>query len=195
MKPCNEFRDRRELPRAFTLVEVMFSAAIMAIMVTLVMGVVVTQSKVGISIGNYADMNESGRKAMTRFETDMRLARKLTAISATGVDSHVVVSSDVAGIVDNIPTTKSVYYYTDAAGTRLWRESPKGSNKTLVLDNLVACRFLYFDKNDTAVTDMTRTADVRKILLAATMRRSFTGISNSDYLVSAVVTMRCRSNL
>lgn len=42
---------------------------------------------------------------------------------------------------------------------------------------------------------MTRTADVRKILLAATMRRSFTGISNSDYLVSAVVTMRCRSNL
>ena len=34
----------------------------------------------------------------------------------------------------------------------------------------------------------------KKVLLAATMRRSFVGIATTDYLVSSVVTMRCRNN-
>lgn len=194
MKPSNKSPSAGPLRRGFTLVEVIISASITVIMVTLVLGIVVTQSKVGISIGNYADMNESGRRVMTKFETDMRLARKLTTMANSSVQANVVLSSDVTGIVDNQPSTQTVSYYVDASGTKLWRESPTGSNKTLMLDNLAACRFLYFDKNDSPVTDMARTADVRKILIAATMRRSFTGIVNTDYLVSAVVTMRCRSN-
>lgn len=194
MKPSNKFRTVAPVRRAFTLIELIVSASITVIMVTLVMGIVVTQSKVGISIGNYVDMNESGRRVMTKFETDMRLARKLNTITNTSVQANVVVSSDVTGIVAASPSTQTVSYYVDSSGTKLWRESPVGSNKTLMLQNLAACRFLYFDKNDSLVTDMTRTADVRKVLIAATMRRSFTGLNNTDYLVSAVVTMRCRSN-
>src|ERR1043165_2945294 len=76
--------------RAFTLVEIMVSGALFVLMIALVMGMVISQSKFGLAIGNYADMNEYSRKVISQLEQDMRLTRSVSAISSTSLDANVV---------------------------------------------------------------------------------------------------------
>jgi hypothetical protein len=193
MRTLNQRPPVRAKKKAFTLVEVIVAATLFVITVGLVMGMVISQTKFGIAIGNYSDMNEYSRKVVSQLEKDMRLARTITTISPTALDANIVPSTlSLEDAVQKNPTTVQVVYTYDKDAQKLFRESPKGGTRTVVLDNLVACQFMYFNKNDTPVTDMTRTPDVKKVLISATMRRTSGGISNTDYLVSAVVTLRSR---
>ena len=190
----------------FTLVELMISSGIFVVMISLVMGMVVMQSRFGVSLGHYADMNEYSRKAMTRFEKDMRLVLNVEpGFSDTEVKANLLSPATVAAVVKGpLPVTRVAYAYVPApspgaSGGKLYRRQYDTTGalvaQEVVLDNLIACKLLYFNKND-VLYDGTNfgTADVKKVLLAATMRRSFVGIATTDYLVSSVVTMRCRNN-
>lgn len=171
--------------------EVMISASIFAVLVSIVMGMVVFQSRFGMSIGNYSDMNTASRQVMTSVEQDVRSAVSVVAAEPRKMEIQVLAPdlgvSDVVGV--SIPGKLSVVYEFDIATGVLKR------NGFPLLKDLVDCQFIYFNPLDAATTNV---SEIKKVLLAATMRRSVTkgggGITNSDYLVSSVVTMRCRNN-
>lgn len=180
--------------KGFSLIEVLVSAGLFTVMVALVMGMVVYQSRFGLSLGNYADMNTASRKVMTQFEQDMRMARVINAdFSTKNVTAKVYDTASTAeDVVSGKVTTSNVEYSYDKTTGTLSR------NGVPLLTELVACEFLYFDQNDGVVLPAKNPAPIKKILIAATMRKSLGGgtggVSNSDYLVSAIVTMRCRNN-
>lgn len=192
--------------RAFTLAELVISVGIFSIMIALVMGMVVTQSRFGLALGNYADMTEGTRRAVTRFENDMRAVINVDAgFSDTAVTVNALYPATVSSVVSGaVSVTKISYTYepgSGPAGGRLVRRRLDASGNVqaseVVLENLVACKILYFNKNDVPYDASAKnydTPDIKKVLLAATMRRSFANIANTDHLVSAVVTMRCRDN-
>lgn len=162
------------------------------------MSVVVSQAKLGISVGNYSDMNEYSRRVLSRFDKDMRMSAKVTAMTETEVT--VVVVDSVLDWTTSPPkpgAEKSVRYFYQ--GNRLYRQSPAGAvgsapdgNCEVLLSDLRHFRFGYFNTEDTHITDYGNTASVRKILLSGTLQRSFSGLANTDYLVSAVVVMRSK---
>lgn len=97
--------------RGFTLVELMISSGIFVVMISLVMGMVVMQSRFGVSLGHYADMNEYSRKAMTRFEKDMRLVLNVEpGFSDTEVKANLLSPATVAAVVKGpLPVTRVAY--------------------------------------------------------------------------------------
>ncbi len=144
-------------------------------------------------------MNEYSRKAVYKFENDMRHAISVeTDFSSTQVSINKASQASVENMVNGpMIVTKITYTYEPSpSGGKLKRTEYDSSGKVLstefAMENLIACKFIYFDKNDTP--DPAGTADIKKVLLAATMRRAFANIANTDYLVSSVVTMRCRNN-
>lgn len=179
------------LRRGFTLMEVMISSVIFVVLVSAVMTMVVLQVRFGASIGNYSDMNTASRQVMTRFEQDMRSAVSVTVADSRSMEIQVIRPSlgvsDIVGVP--LPATETVIYkYDEASGVLSRNNSP-------LLRELLDCQFVYFNPLDATTKKVN---EIKKVLLAATMRRSVSGgasgVTNSDYLVSAVVTMRCRNN-
>lgn len=171
--------------------EVMISSVIFVVLVSAVMTMVVFQVRFGASIGNYSDMNTASRQVMTRFEQDVRSAVSVTIANPRRMEIQVMRPSlgvsDVIGV--SFPSTDTILYEYDEASGVLSR------NKAPLLRELLDCQFVYFNPLDATTSNL---SEIKKVLLAATMRRSVSGgasgVTNSDYLVSAVVTMRCRNN-
>lgn len=184
--------------RGFTLSEVLVASSIFVVLATVALWALVLQSKVGMAIGNYADMNAYSRQALSQFEKDMRMATNIQTMASSEVIVSVIDSVDWSRM--NIPANavggahQIRYFYRD---NKLYRQSPAGAvgsapdaGCTVVLDNLKRCNFAYFNTDDNTATS---NLSVKKILLSGTMQRNFTGIANTDYLVSAVVVMRSKS--
>jgi hypothetical protein len=134
-------------------------------------------------------MNTASRKVMTQFEQDMRLVVAISEVSGVKLKATMV-SPDLsaAQIVGTTPATIPIEYAYDKDKGKLTR------NGVAILENLTDCQFLFFSSIDAPTTS---TASIKKVLVAATMNKSIAGsggITNSDYLVSAIVTMRCRNN-
>lgn len=198
-------RSRR---RAFTLAEVIIAASIFVVMIGLVMTVVVAQARFGAGLGNYSDMNEYSRKAVTRFDRDMRMATSVSSMGTT--DVTVTVIDSVANWNTNPPILGSSvsvrYFFWPADGgtqNKLYRQSPAGSPGSaptaadqVLISGLGACRFSYFDTDNAHAPT---TASVKKILLTGTLSRQITGgaagLTNTDNLVSAMVVMRSKPGL
>src|SRR5882672_8367843 len=83
--------------KAFTLSEIIIASTVFAILAALAMYSVVSQSKLGLSIGKYADMNTYSRKVLTQFEKDMRMVTIVKSMSA----SEVIVT-----IIDDVDWSK-----------------------------------------------------------------------------------------
>ncbi len=58
-----------------------------------------------------------------------------------------------------------------------------------MLENVRSFRLGYFDTDDNIAPT---TASVKKVMLSGTLQRSFAGLANTDFLVSAVVVMRSK---
>lgn len=190
---CHKSSDSSPCVRSragFTLPEVLVASFILAIVVTLVMTMVVFQTRFSMAIDNYSEMNTLSRQVMNRLELDVRG----TSFVATAEPRKMVINVmdpnlGVSDLVGGSPAQTTITYEFDIIKGTLNR------NGTPLVGNLVDCQFVYFNPLDGTTTS---TSEIKKILLAATMRRAITagdrGVTTSDYLVSSVVTMRCRNN-
>ena len=80
--------------RAFTLVEVMVSAALSAIILAGVLAAFIMMARVSSNIQNYTDIENTARKTLEMFSKDVRLAYKVDgAFSATKVKLSIPDSS------------------------------------------------------------------------------------------------------
>lgn len=170
----------------------MVSALIGSMLLAAVCSVMVLQSRLSSGIGNYADMNAGSRRALTLFEREMRAAQTLTVMEPDRVAGIFVTNVTKANLSAATPVyeTHTIAYAYDKE-TRTLTRTLDGKTTSLVLADIEAFSLLYFDKNDAVLTNTSYTA-AKKILISATLRRGVLSRTNSDYLVSAMVTMRNR---
>lgn len=187
----------RHAGRGFTLVEVMVSAVLGSILMAMILGVVVTQTRLSASVGNYEEMNRQGRVVLKAFETDMRQARTLlpTESASNGYDVARVNIEVIKKLnPDATPASEKICYGYDAEKKTLWREQPSGSNRKVLLTGVTSCRFAYFGLNDNPLPNASNPTpsprEVRKIMVSASLERAAGPGKNTDNLVSAIVVLR-----
>lgn len=170
----------------------MLAVTLGSMLLAAVISVVILQARMSTGIGNYADMNAKSREALTLFEREMRTAQSISVMETNKVEGVFITSVTKSELESASPTyeKKTIAYEYNAAAKTLTR-TVNGANPKVVLSDVVAFSLRYFNKNDAVLTN-TAYADVKKILISATLRRSVVTTSNSDYLVSAMVTMRNR---
>lgn len=175
---------------AFTLVETIVAVTLGTILMAAVFSVIVMQARLSTSVGNYADLNAGSRQAMSLFEREMRTAKTIAVMESDKVEGTLTTSVAAGTLADKAPGyTYAVVTYAYDKGRRTVTRAVDGQKPVVVLSDVESFSFRYFNKNDApAVT----TADIKKILISATLRRTVQGTANSDYLVSAMVTMRNR---
>ncbi len=170
----------------------MISTLVGTMLLAAVLTVIVLQARMSTSIGNYTDMNSSSRQALSLFEREMRTAQTISVMRTDRVEGVFVTHVTQASLDSSTPVYEkhTIAYAYDAKARTLTR-TMDGKNPTVVLSDIEDFSLRYFSKND-AVLGATNYADVKKILISATLRRTVIGTANSDYLVSAMVTMRNR---
>lgn len=192
-------KKRRVLRRAFTLSELLIASSVFVVMVALLCGVVVAQTKCGVSLGNYADMNESSRRLFTQFDKDMRMAKDVSVMGAQEVKADLIEDVDwnaLLGSADASTWAKATsgktattrYIISDSKLVREYTSDGKTSSSTL-LSGLLSGSFVYFNNDDDIATT---TPSIKKIMVSGVMQRPVAQNKNTDYLVSAVVVLRSK---
>lgn len=170
--------------RGFSLAELIVASSEGVLLMSMVLGVLVTSMSVGASIGNYSDMSAQARIAMSTMESDLRAVSYLSSASVSRMECQVVDAVNAG-----TPAVRSIAYYYDSAAGKLYRESPIGANSRLVMGDLKNCQFQYFDGADAPASNP---LTAKKVLIYAEMERRNVGKLNTDNIVSAVVVMRAR---
>ena len=205
---------RRAGHAAFTLVEILVATVIGVAAIALVMGMVVTQSRLSASIGNYHDMNAQNRHAMSLMEADLRATNSIQSMTADTLNFKIVsdvstnpITGAVSPPLTGVSLVTIAYTYDKSQGTlsrkvtdpagKVVADSPVLTN---IKQNVDAAGvdvpiFIYFNSRDQPLdpSDVASPALVKKILINAKMQRGLVNALNTDYLVSAVVVLRANA--
>lgn len=169
----------------------MVSAGVAAVGSALVLGVVVTLARLNTATGNYFDMSTQNRQALSVFEGDMRMLAGAQTLDGTRLSATLVELDATGTLVSPLPTV--TYRLVNGNLYRDYTNTAGVSRTTTVLTGVANTRvFTYFDAIDN--TGAVTSANLRKILLSANLRRTSGGgsetMENTDYVVSAVVVVR-----
>lgn len=205
---------RRAGRAAFTLVEILVATVIGVAAIALVMGMVVAQSRLSASIGNYHDMNAQNRHAMSLMEADLRATNSIQSMTANTLNFKIVsdvstnpITGAVSPPLTGVSLVTIAYTYDKSQGT-LSRKVTDAAGKVMsdasvltnIKQNVDAAGgdvpiFIYFNSRDQPLdpSDVASPALVKKILINAKMQRGLVNALNTDYLVSAVVVLRANA--
>ena len=123
--------------RAFTLVEVMVSAALASIILAAVLTAFLFFCRTGVRMAHYTDMERQSRLVLQRFGQDAREAEGVTWVNANTLQLTI----DGATIT----------YGYDSGAKRLTR-TPTGGSASVLVSGIAGFRFTAYDVSGTAVT-------------------------------------------
>ena len=101
---------KRQSCLAFTLVELMFSVAILMIALGSITGTFMVFAKSSASLGEYVDMSSESRKALELFSRDVRAADGITVIGAASSNGVVYTDQGLSLTFPDYYGNKSVTY-------------------------------------------------------------------------------------
>lgn len=111
--------------RGFTLVEVLISAALAAIILTGVMTTFVFMVRTGYLANNYTELEVEARKALELFSREARMANAVTSYTSTSVTFTIPDTT-----YDRTTTLYSVTYSFDTTAQTFSRTGPPVTNPT-----------------------------------------------------------------
>ena len=188
-------RHRRSRVAAFTLVEVMVSAGLGALVMAGVITMFLMIGRSSVRVANYSDMEKQTRIAFEQMGIDARMASNLTSLRS---------GSEIKGFTLTIPTTDLVnppnqvtYYYDNSTFYRV-----PGSDHTVTTDrrNLVAnvssLTFERYDKLQAAIPSSTVSdSTVKHIQVMVSAKRSGIGVAAATQVIrSAAFTIRNKTS-
>lgn len=147
---------RRELrPGGFTLVELLISTGLSAIVLAAVFSAVLMINRSGYLLNNYIEMEKQARNALETFAIDARMTEAVTWIRKSG-------GTDLVGITLIPPDNKTVtYLYNPTAGTLVRTDNTTHQSLTLVsgIQSLSFTAYKYKDGSPPAAIDPATTID------------------------------------
>lgn len=169
--------------RAFTLVELMFTLSLLAIVMAAMIPTFLVFSKHSVSLGNYVDMSADSRAALEMLARDVRSAVALTSAAEDAVT--LVMPDEMGGI--------SVTYRYDADDQEFSR-SIAGAGSRVLFNGVTELSFSYYNRVSGDDLDPATTASIlvetKSIQLDAQLQRKVLNLVNSDYVISATFLMR-----
>jgi prepilin-type N-terminal cleavage/methylation domain-containing protein len=164
--------------RAFTLVETMIALSVGVLVLGAATGSLVFFARGTASVGNYQEMNMTGRWALETFASDSRMAADVLEATSARVSLEVY---DADGGTETV-----VYAYHPETGafTRA-----AGGKTAVLLEDLVSLDLAYFDHRHGVAN---APLEIKEIQLRAVMRRKALSVGNTNEIISARYMMRNR---
>lgn len=162
----------------FTITELLVAISIGTLFLGVAMGCLNMLGRSAVSVGNYADMNASSRRALERFGTDVRMA--VNVISST--DSELEF-----WMYDNSYSLIRVKYWYDSGGGEVYRDY--GGSVVSILKDVEIFDFEYYDLTHVSTSNA---LSVKEVEINASLRRSVLSLSNTNEIISARFMMRNR---
>lgn len=188
---------KRQSCLAFTLVELMFSVAILMIALGSITGTFMVFAKSSASLGEYVDMSSESRKALELFSRDVRAADGITVIGAASSNGVVYTDQGLSLTFPDYYGNKSVTYSYDSTSGILRRiESYEGTqNETNLLTGMQQFKIQLFQApGDDFESISGPVASVnewaKSLQLDAELIRTVVTLDNTDYIISARFMMR-----
>lgn len=188
---------KRQSCLAFTLVELMFSVAILMIALGSITGTFMVFAKSSASLGEYVDMSSESRKALELFSRDVRAADGITVIGAASSNGVVYTDQGLSLTFPDYYGNKSVTYSYDSTSGILRRiESYEGTqNETNLLTGMQQFKIQLFQApGDDFESISGPVASVnewaKSLQLDAELIRTVSALDNTDYIISARFMMR-----
>jgi Tfp pilus assembly protein PilW len=170
--PTSYTRTKRR-SAAFTLVELMVSAGVSAMILAGVLSTFVIMGRAGANLQNYSDIETGARKALELFSRDVRLAWKVNSFGANAVTLSIPdntadnPSDSTLATPPGADTTKGAYtvtYTFDTAGKKLTRQVAGAATATVLLTGVEQITgknpFNYYRVYTTAYQDGFNTSNV-----------------------------------
>ena len=174
--PLYAFRAHRSDRRAFTLPQVVVTMLVSLIILAAIVSSFSTIMQRSISLNHYSDMEFQGRRALKYFIDDVRDARDIYSISASGFT------------LETLPGEDDIQYLYDSNADTLSRITD--TNTILLLDGLDSLTFTYHNLvGDTTV----KTIATKKILINSTLVRGKGVRGETYYDVSTFTILRNKS--
>lgn len=188
---------KRQSCLAFTLVELMFSVAILMIALGSITGTFMVFAKSSASLGEYVDMSSESRKALELFSRDVRAADGITVIGAASSNGVVYTDQGLSLTFPDYYGNKSVTYsYESTSGILRRIESYEGTqNETNLLTGMQQFKIQLFQApGDDFESISGPVASVnewaKSLQLDAELIRTVAALDNTDYIISARFMMR-----
>ncbi len=163
----------------FTLVELMITMSLMAVVMAGIMSAYMFITKSSLSVGNYAEMSGDSRMTVEIFARDIRMATDVTAIGE-GKVNLVVAYSDT--------DIRDVDYLYDS-DTRILTRTVDDTNVFTLLNNVEDLEFEFYNLLGDETTNL---LEVKRVHFYAKMLKKVMHISNNYQVISAGYMMRNR---
>jgi|ETNmetMinimDraft_22_1059887.scaffolds.fasta_scaffold00002_91 prepilin-type N-terminal cleavage/methylation domain-containing protein len=174
----NKGRWNRGSRKGFTLPELMLSVTIAGLITASAVFTINLWARSSMSLGNYADMSGSCRRALDIFASDVRMANGVSVSSST---SFTFTAYDASN------STVTVSYAYDADSDQLTRTYD--GTRMVLLDDVDQFGFSYFDLNRNATTNA---LSVKEVQIEAILLKEVLTIANTDEIISARFMLRNR---
>jgi len=178
---------RRFSSRAgFTLVEVMVSAAIGAMILAAVLTSYILTARGFRAISNYWELHSDGRLAIDRFAADMRAVSDITSWSATG---PLVVKIPLAFSSTGVATSTKTITYSYSNGALYRTDSSTGATSMLAT-NIYQLDLQLYDRLGSNTTVLAIAKGIRMELF---LRKTLGSQQQTEDYLSARLNMRNKS--
>jgi Tfp pilus assembly protein PilW len=163
--------------RALTIVELLITSTISAIVVGAVMVAFSAATRHFKAIANYGQIHGEGRLAVDRFAQDFRRCNDVTSWASTTLTLSVPVSFTAAGAVSS---SQSIKYYKQASNL-IRHNVTLGTSETLS-NNVQTVTFTMYDRvgNSTSLT-----ANCKGVQLDIRLRRTVQSTQQTEDFLSA----------
>jgi len=166
----------------FTLVELLVSMSLAAMIMVSVLSSFIFFGKSSSSVGTYSDMSRESRRTLELLAQDIRMAEDVIVTGA-----YELILQEPASIGGN-----RVWYEFDIDDLTFTRTEMNGLtvvDQRTLLNNVELFNFAYYNIRGEKTTKLIEAKSVR---IDAEMARYVTGLRNTDYIISARFMMRNR---
>ncbi len=174
----NRSRGGIALRAGYTLVELLIAMGIGGIFLTGAMTSVNMLARSSVSVGHYANMNASSRRALEIFASDVRMAADVVTSTSTNL---------VFEAYDDTNTLVTVSYAYDASADEVYR-TYDGTTST-ILTEVDDFSLGYYDLTGASTTN---SLSVKEVEIDASLIRTVLSLENTNEIISSRFMMRNR---
>jgi len=175
-----QYKMHRDQRRGFTLVEIIITMSLLAIIIAGGLSAITTISQGSTALSNYSIMSTNGRQALEIIARDIRMGYDVNKATLTKLDFDVYGKK---GTNNNI-----VYEYD--AGRDVLLKTVDGGLSEIIIEDLSAFSFNYYNLRRISTT---APISIKEVQVEGILKRNSLSVSNTNHIISARFMMRNRA--